>query len=131
MSEQRDETDTMVGINPPSTSNVTAVITHPLPASPERSTGLAPSYSQLAMGLKLNPAGIRTDNFTDVKPERKRRPKAKVVSGKSVSGNTFKGGPTTRNMFCSVPTVMLARILVEWLQTTQPTSGGAVTADTS
>ena len=30
---------------------------------------------------------------------RKRRPKAKVVSGNSISGNTFKGGPTTRNVF--------------------------------
>ena len=40
-SEQRDETDTMVDINPPSSSTVTAVITHFLPASPERSTSLA------------------------------------------------------------------------------------------
>ena len=30
---------------------------------------------------------------------RKRRPKAKVVAGTSISGNTFKGGPTTRNVF--------------------------------
>ena len=43
-SEQRDETDTMVDIN--STSTVTAVITQPLPASLEHSTGLTPSYSQ-------------------------------------------------------------------------------------
>ena len=98
-SEQRDETDTMVDINFPSTSTVTAVITHPLPACPERSTGLAPSYSQLAKNLKLNPAGIRTDDFADFQPARKRRPKAKLVSGKTISGNTFKGGPTTRNVF--------------------------------
>ena len=47
----------------------------------------------------LNPAGIRTDDFADFQPSRKRRPNAKVVSGKSISGNTFKGGPTTHNVF--------------------------------
>ena len=86
-SEQRDDTDT----------TVTAVSTHPLPASHERSTGPAPSYSQLAKDLSQ--AGIRTDDFADFQPARKRRPKAKIVSGKSISGNTFKGGPTTRNVF--------------------------------
>ena len=98
-SEQRDDTDT----------TVTAVSTHPLPASHERNTGPAPSYSQLAKDL--NQAGIRTDDFADFQPARKRRPKAKIVSGKSISGNTFKSGPTTRNVFCSVSTVMLMRIL--------------------
>ena len=62
-SDHRDETETMVDINPPSTSTVTAVTTATLQASPERSTGLAPSYSQLAKDLKLNPAGIHTDDF--------------------------------------------------------------------
>ena len=62
-------------------------------------TDLAPSYSQLANDLKLYPAGIRTDDFADFQPAQKRRPKAKVVSGKFISGNTFKGGPTTRNVF--------------------------------
>ena len=98
-SEQSDETDTMVDINFPSTSTVTAVITQYLPASPERSTGLAPSYSQLAKDLKLNLADIRTDDLADFQPARKRRLKAKVVSGKSISGNTYKGGPTTHNVF--------------------------------
>ena len=98
-SEHSDETETMVAINHPSTSTVTAVTTATPPASPECSTGLAASYSQLAKDLKLNLAGIRTDDYADVQPARKRRPKAKVVSGKSISGNTFKGGPITRNAF--------------------------------
>ena len=43
----------MVDINPLSTSTVTTVTTATLPASPERSTGLTPSYIQLAKDLKL------------------------------------------------------------------------------
>ena len=66
-----------------------------------RSTGISPSESQLAKDLKLKPAGIRTDNFSDFQPPRKRRPKAKVVSEKFMLGNIFNGGPTTRNVFLS------------------------------
>ena len=95
-SEHRDETGTMIDINSPCTSTVTAVTTATLPACPQRST---PSYSQLVKDIKLNPAGIRTDDFVDFHPARNRRPKAKVVPGKSISGNTFNGGHTTRNVF--------------------------------
>ena len=101
-SEHGKETETIVDFNLPSTSTstVTAATTATSAISPERSIGLAPSYSQLAKDLKLKPAGIRTDDFADFQPvARKRRPKAKVVTGKSISGNTFKGGPTTRNVF--------------------------------
>ena len=101
-SEHGKETETIVDFNLPSTSTSTVMdaTTATSAISPERSIGLAPSYSQLAKDLKLKPAGIRTDDFADFQPvARKRRPKAKVVAGKSISGNTFKGGPTTRNVF--------------------------------
>ena len=107
-SEHREQTETIVDINPPSTATST-VTTETLPVSPERSTGLAPSYSYLAKDLKLTPTGIRTDDFADFQPAQKRRPKAKVVSEKSISGNHFKGGPTT--CFCTVSTVMLVSLL--------------------
>ena len=101
-SEHGEETETIVDFNRPSTSTstVTAATTETPVVNPERSIGLAPSYSQLAKDLKLKPAAIRTDGFADFHPvARKRRPKAKVVAGKSISGNTFKGCPTTRNVF--------------------------------
>ena len=96
--------ETIVDINPPSTSTSTVMAaTTETPAQrPERSIVLAPSYSQLAKDLKLKPACIRTNDFTDFQPvARKRLPNAKVVSGKSISDNTFKGGPTTT--MCFVP----------------------------
>ena len=101
-SEHGEETETIVDINPPSTS--TSTVTDATPEThaviPERSIGLALSYIQLAKDLKLEPAAIHTDDCADLQPvARKRRPKAKVVVGKSISGNTFKGGPTTRNVF--------------------------------
>ena len=100
-SEHGEEPDTIVDIYPPFTPSltVTAVTTETLPVSPERRTGLAPSYRQLAKDLILKPDGIRTNDFADFQPAPKRRPKANVVFGKSISGNTFNGGPTTRNMF--------------------------------
>ena len=113
-SEHGKETETIVDFNLPSTSTstVTAATTATSAISPERSIGLAPSYSQLAKDLKLKPAGIRTDDFADFQPvARKRRPKARVVAGKSISGNTFKGGPKPAMCFCSVSTVMLMRLL--------------------
>ena len=64
-SEHDEETETMVDINPPSTSTVTDVTTATLQVSPVRSTGNAPSNSHLAKDLKLNPASIRTDDFAD------------------------------------------------------------------
>ena len=67
-SEHSDEMETMVYIDLPSTSTVTAVTTDTLTACPERSTGVAPSYSKLTKNLKLNQAGIRTDAFTDFQP---------------------------------------------------------------
>ena len=97
-SEHDEETETIVDINPPST--VTAATTEMPAVNPERSIGLAPFYSQLAKDLKLKPAGIGTDDIADFQlVARKRRPNAKVVSWKSNSGNTFKGGPTIRNVF--------------------------------
>ena len=101
-SEHGEEIETIVDINPPSTSasTVTAATTETPAVSPERSTDLALSYSQLSKYLKLKPAVIRTDDFSDFQSVAgRRRPKAKVVSGKSISGNTFKGGPTTHNVF--------------------------------
>ena len=100
----RPNTIPMLGVdfNPPSTSTstVTAATTATSAVSPERSIGFATSYSQLAKDLKQKLAGILTDDFADFQPvARKRRPRAKVVAGKSISGNTFKGGPTTRNVF--------------------------------
>ena len=74
-SEHGEETETIADINPPSTSTVTAVTTATLPVSPEHGTGLAPSYSQQANDLKLNPAGIRTNDIADFQPARKRQPR--------------------------------------------------------
>ena len=101
-SEHGKETETIVDFNPPSTSTstVTAATSEMSAVSPERRIVLAPSYSKLTKDLKLKPAGIRTDDFADFQPvARKLRPKAKVVAGKPITGNTFRGSPTTRNMF--------------------------------
>ena len=68
MSEHVEETETIVDINHPSTSTVSAVTTAMLPVSPERSTGVTTSYRQLAKYLKLTPAGIRTDDFVNSSP---------------------------------------------------------------
>ena len=87
-----DETETIVDINPPSTSTVTAVTTASLPINPECSTGLTPSYS-----LKLNPACIRADVFADLQPARKQQSQGQSIVREVHLRETFKGGPTTRS----------------------------------
>ena len=108
MSEYGEETETIVDISPPSTSTIYDVATATFPVSQERSTGLSPSNSQLTKDLNQNSAGIRTNYFTYFQPAWKRRPKAKVVSRKSILGNPLNGGPTTRN-------VLLLRVMLVML----------------
>ena len=77
-------------------------------AQPIHKDTLAPShamtYTYKAPTYKfkylLKPAGICTVDFPDFQPvARKQQPKAKVVAGKYISCNTFKGGPTTCSLF--------------------------------
>lgn len=73
-------------------------IRHPGPMLPEvgRDPANITSYSNLAGDLQSNPGGI--DSAPPFKTiQRKRR--VKVVTGSSTSGNRFKAGPRTRNVF--------------------------------
>ena len=83
-------------------SSTKSVLTSDTRDSIENSTSIPETnvklYSSLASDLDNNPGNIDNEGFVLQRSARARR-RGKVVSGKSSSGNTFQGAPSTRHVF--------------------------------